>query len=138
MKKHTTIMMALMAVVIYGGVTGQTLKSRVYDCRTGKAMVNLLVALRSENRGLTESAIMRVAEIKMLCPESNIGEVKEVIDSLSVHANVPSIRYKAYLASNVCDNPELFAKEEKMKSEDGFFESVEAELHENILGTRTN
>ena len=138
MKKHITIMVALTAVVIYGGVTGETLKSRVYDCKTEKAMVNLLVALRSENRGLTESAIMRVAEIKMLCPESNIGEVKEVIDSLTVHANVPSIRYKAYLASNVCDNPELFAKTGSIISEDEFFKSVDAQLHETVLGSRTN
>lgn len=145
MKKHTMMMMAMAVMAVYTGVSAQSLpaadaatKNRVYDCRADKARMNLLIALRSENRGLTESAIMRVAEIKVLCPGNNMAEIKGVIDSLSVHANVPSIRYKAYLASNVCDNPELFAKEGNITSEDEFFTSVDAELHERILGSRTN
>ena len=81
---------------------------------------------------------MRVAEIKMCYPGNNIAETKEVIDSLAVHANVPSVRYKAYLASNVYDNPEWFADKGIIKSDNEFFESVEVQLHERILGTRTD
>ena len=145
MKKHTMVMTAMMAIGSIHRGLAQSLpaadassKSRAYDCKADKARVNLLVALRSENQGLTESAMMRVAEIKMLCPGNNMAEIKGIIDSLSVHANVPSIRYKAYLASNVCDNPELFVKEGNINSEDEFFTSVDAELHERILGSRTN
>ena len=145
MKKHTMVMTAMLAIAAYTGVTAQGLpaagtssKSRAYDCRAEKALANLLTALRSENQGLTESAIMMVAEIKMLYPGNNIAETKDVIDSLSVHANVPSVRYKAYLASNVCDNPEWFAKKGNIKSDGEFFDSVEAQLHERILSSRTD
>lgn len=145
MKKHTMVMTAMVAIAVYTGVSAQSFpatdasaKSRAYDRKADKARVNLLAALRSENQGLTESAIMRVAEIKMLYPGNNIAEMKGIIDSLSVHANVPSTRYKAYLASNVCDSPEKFVKEGDITSEDEFFTSVDAELHERILSSRTN
>ena len=82
--------------------------------------------------------MMRVAELKMFYPRTDIGETKDVIDSLCIHANVPSVRYKAYLASNVCDNPELFAKVGDANSEDEFFDTVEAQLHKSIIGWRTN
>ncbi len=138
-------MTAMVAIAVYTGVTAQGLpaahassKSRTYDCKVEKGLVNLLVALRSENRGLTESAILEVAELRILYPGSTMAETKDVIDSLSVHANVPSIRYKAYLASNVCDNPEWFANKGNIKSDNEFFESVEAQLHETILDSRTN
>ena len=81
---------------------------------------------------------MQVAKISMTYPGSNIAETKSVVDSLAIHAGVPSTRYKAYLASNVCDNPEWFAKKVAVKSDDEFFESVDSQLHERILGSRTN
>jgi hypothetical protein len=145
MKKHTMVMTAMLAIAAYTGVTAQGLpagetssKSRVYDCKVDHGLVNLLVALRSENQGLAESALMRAAEVKMFFPGSDIATTKNVIDSLSVHANVLSVRYKAYLASNVCDNPGWFAKMENIQSEEKFFDLVAAQLHERILSSRTN
>lgn len=132
------VIAALMAVVVYTGAMAQTLKIRVDDRKTEKATVNLMVALRSDNEGLMESAMMRVAEMKAMYPEVNVAAAKEIVDSLAIHANVPSIRYKAYLASSACDNPELFAKAGIANSEDEFFKSVDAQLHETVLGSRTN
>ena len=138
-------MTAMLAIAAYTGVIAQSLsavdassKSRVYDCKADHGLMNLLVALRSENQGLAESALMRVAEVKMFFPGSDIATTKNVIDSLSVHANVLSVRYKAYLASNVCDNPGWFAKMENIQSEEKFFDLVAAQLHERILSSRTN
>ena len=135
----------MLAIAAYTGVIAQSLsavdassKSRVYDCKADHGLMNLLVALRSENQGLAESALMRVAEVKMFFPGSDIATTKNVIDSLSVHANVLSVRYKAYLASNVCDNPGWFAKMENIQSEEKFFDLVAAQLHERILSSRTN
>jgi len=115
-------MTAMLAIAAYTGVIAQSLsavdassKSRVYDCKADHGLMNLLVALRSENQGLAESALMRAAEVKMFFPGSDIATTKNVIDSLSVHANVLSVRYKAYLASNVCDNPGWFAKMENIQ-----------------------
>jgi hypothetical protein len=145
MKKHTMILTAAIAIAAYAAVMAQESPSaavssnaRVSDYTAGKWFANLKAALRSENRGLTESAIMQVAKISMAYPGSKIAETKSVVDSLAIHANVASIRYKAYLASNVCDNPEWFAKKLTVKSEDEFFELVDSQLHERIFGSRTN
>jgi hypothetical protein len=138
-------MTAMLAIAAYTGAAAQALSaadassnSRKHDCNVNKGIVNLTLALRSTNRGLTESAIMQVAELKILYPMTSIMEAKNVIDSLAIHANLPSVRYKAYLASNVCDNPEWFANKGNIKSDNEFFESVDAQLHERILGSRTN
>jgi hypothetical protein len=145
MKEHTMIMIALVAISAYAGMMAQSpaaadasSKSRMYDCKADHGLSNLLVALRSENQGLVESAMMRVAEVKIFCPGSDIAKTKDIIDSLSVHANVPSLRYKAYLASNVCDNPVWFAKVDNIKSEEKFFDIVAAQLQERIFGSRTD
>jgi hypothetical protein len=145
MKKHTMILTVAMAIAAYAGAIAQgtpsataSSKTRTVDCKVDKGFRNLLLGLRSTNQGLTESAIMQVAELRILYPGSNIAETKKVIDSLLVHATAPSVRYKAYLASNVCDNPEWFAGKGNVKSEDEFVESVDSQLHERILGSRTN
>jgi hypothetical protein len=134
-----------MAIAVYGGVLAQaqpaadaSSRTRAFDRIFDQGMKNLLAGLRSENRGLTESAMMQVAKIKILYPGANVAETKNVIDSLSIHATIPSVRYKAYLASNVCDNPTWFAKRSNIEYENEFFESVAAQLQERILGSRTN
>jgi len=145
MKKHTMILTVVMAIAAHAGAMAQETPSapgssnaRVSDFTADKWCANLKTALRSENQGLAESAIMQVAKMSITYPGNNIAETKGVVDSLAIHANVPSIRYKAYLASNVCENPEWFAKKLTVKSEDEFFESVDSQLHERILGSRTN
>ena len=102
--------------------------------------LNYLTGLRSENVGLKESSMMQTAKIKMLYPDASFEDIKNVDDSLTVNGNTPSIRYKAYLASNVLENPTWFAKKDHQSFEDPdhFFASVASQLQERILGSRTN
>lgn len=81
---------------------------------------------------------MEVAKLSMAYPGNDIAETKRVIDSLAIHAGTPSVRYMAYLASNVCQNPEWFAKKGIADSGTGFLEAVDEQLHERILGSRMN
>ena len=140
MKKHTMIGIVVAAVVFSSGAFAQDQSSAKYDCKSDKVKLNYLMGLRSSNQGLSESAMWQTARIKMLYPDANFEDVKQVADSLTVSGKTPSIRYKAYLASNVFDNPTWFAKRNHVNYEDGdqFFASVAAQLQERILGSRTN
>ncbi len=132
-------MTAMMAVVFTTGVMAQT-DSFSNSSKMENGKKNYIMGLRSSNQGLVESAMMQVAKIKMLHPDANIEEIKDVIDNLSIKGNAPSVRYKAYLASNVCDNPTWFAKKGYNSDEDvdEFFVSVAAQLQARVLGSRTN
>lgn len=139
MKKHTIVMTAMMAVVFTSGLMAQTYSpSNNLKAESGKK--NYMMGLRSSNQGLSESAMMQVAKIKMIAPTARFEDVKNVIDSLSVNGDTPSVRYKAYLASNVCENPTWFAKKAytEYQDNDEFFASVAAQLQERILGSGTN
>ncbi len=139
MKKHTIVMTAMMAVVFTTGAMAQTYSSS-YISKAENGKKNYTMGLRSSNQGLAESAMMQVAKIKMIAPTARFEDVKNVIDSLSVRGDTPSVRYKAYLASNVCENPTWFAKKEcsGYQDNDEFFAAVAAQLQERILGSRAN
>ncbi len=139
MKKHTMVMTAMMTVVFTSAMMAQTYSSsNISKAERGKK--NYMMGLRSSNQGLVESAMMQVAKIKMIAPTARFEDVKNVIDSLSVYGDTPSVRYKAYLAANVCDNPTWFAKEGYNPEEDvdEFFGLVAVQLQERILGSRAN
>lgn len=139
MKKHTMVMTAMMAMVFTSGMMAQTYSSS-NNSKLESGKKNYMMGLRSSNQGLTESAMMQVAKIKMIAPTARFEDVKNVIDSLSVYGDTPSVRYKAYLASNVCENPTWFAKKAYSwyQDNDEFFAAVATQLQERILGSRAN
>ena len=137
MKKHTMTVMALMAAIFYGGLTAHAYTPTL-SARLEMGKKNYLMGVRSGNQGLVESAMMQVAKIKIAYPAFDITEIKSVLDSLSINAKIPSVRYRAYLASNVCDNPTWFAKENSDADVNDFFVSVESQLQGRILGSRTD
>ena len=139
MKKHTMVIAAMMAAVFTSGMMAQTTNSSVAS-RTEKGKKNYIMGLRSSNQGLAESSMMQSAKVIMTVPVARYEDVKNVIDSLSVYGGSPSIRYKAYLASSVFENPTWFAKKAYTAYEDTdeFFAAVAAQLQERILGSRAN
>jgi len=139
MKKHTMIAAVIAAVFVSAGGYSQTILQN-HVCTTDMAKSNYIMALRSENEGLEESSLMQSAKVRILYPDVNFQEVKQVVDSLAVNGNTPTLRYEAYLASNVLENPSWFAKWDRqaMQDPDTFFVSVAAQLQERIFGSRTN
>ncbi len=133
------VMTAMMAVVFTTGVMAQTYSSS-NSSKAERGKTNYMMGLRSSNQGLVESSMMQVAKIKMITPAARFEDVKNVIDSLSIYGDTPSVRYKAYLASNVCENPTWFAKKaySGYQDNDEFFAAVAAQLQERILGSRAN
>ena len=139
MKKHTMVMTAMMAVAFTTGMMAQTYNSSDYS-KAERGKKNYIMGLRSSNQGLVESATMQAAKIKLVVPTAHFEDVKNVIDSLSVYGDTPSIRYKAYLASNVFENPTWFAAKAYAgyQDTDEFFAAVAVQLQERILGSRAN
>jgi hypothetical protein len=139
MKKHTMIATVIAAVILNAAGYAQTTIQKD-GCKSKIAKSNYLMGLRSDNAGLKESSLMQTAVIKTLYPDVNFEDVKNVADSLAVNGKTASIRYKAYLASNVLENPAWFAKRGYQASDDPdkFFSTVASQLQERILGSRTN
>ena len=139
MKKQTMILTVIAAMMISAASYAQAPATN-HDAKIDKAKKNYLVGLRSDISGLVESCMMRSAQVKMLYPDANYSDVKKVTDSIAVHGVSPTIRYKAYLASNVLENPEWFGKRDRQAIEtpDEFFNSVAAQLQERLLGSRAN
>ena len=75
------------------------------------ACKNYLAGITSTNEGVVESAIAHVVRMKMYLPDRNFCDLQAAINRQAVAGATPSIRYKAYLAGLVLDNPAWFAAE---------------------------
>ena len=135
MKKQTAVAMVMMVAIMSMAAAGQSTAKKIEAA--GK---NYVVGMRSGNQGLTESSMMQIAKIKIRYPRADFADAKRIIDSLAVNSTSPSTRYKAYLASNVCDDPKWFAKKDHAAyaDNDEFFSSVWSHMQERALGSRAN
>ena len=64
--------------------------------------------LKSGSNGVVESAIAHCLWAKLALPEAEFDQIREGLGSLAVFGRTPSIRYKAYLAGLVFDDPTVF------------------------------
>jgi hypothetical protein len=103
-----------------------------------KATQRYAECLESCNTGVVESALAHAIQMKLYVPEKGFDVLHQKINSLSVNGCNPAIRYKAYLASLVYDDPELFTQEQGRKFENAeeLFNSVSARLQIALLGAR--
>ena len=76
-----------------------------------RACINYCAGLKSGNEGVIESAIAHVVRMKMYLKDQSFCDLRAIMNSLAVYGPTPAIRYKAYLASLVLDNPAWFAEE---------------------------
>jgi hypothetical protein len=67
--------------------------------------------LRSGHNGIIEDALSIVTMMKLDVPFDEFPNIEDEIKDLVVEGATPVIRYKAYLAGVVYDNPELFKEE---------------------------
>lgn len=147
MKAHT-----MLAVLFIGGVTmpagaqeGKTLEpeKRYFSSLEShqKADLNTLrknykASLGSENDGVIESAIAHVVRMKMYLQAEDFSDLKGTIDWLAVSGRTPAIRYKAYLASLVLDNPGWFKEEccTEYAGTEEMFTALAKRLQQTLVG----
>ena len=101
-----------------------------------KVEFNYVLCLESCNTGVIESALAHVVLMKLYAPEKQLDMLQAKINSLSVNGCNPTIRYKAYLAGLVYDNPEIFKSEQgrKFENPEDLFGSLSDRLQVTLLG----
>lgn len=132
-----TIATALMATTALAQSAYFSSPERHHSANLDKAAQQYARCLESCNTGVVESALAHVVLMKLYVPEKEFDGVREKIGSLSVNGCNPTIRYKAYLASLVYDDPELFAQErgQSFSDPEALFNSVSNRLQVTLLGS---
>ena len=95
-------------------------------------------SLKSDNVGIVESAVFHIAKLKLLFPEEATGAALAELENLSESGASESIRFKAYLATQVLEFPENFSTLEKKnyKDAEAFFLMISTELQKKLLVNR--
>ena len=132
-----TIATALMATTAMAQSTYFSSRERHHSANLDKAAQRYVECLESCNTGVVESALAQAVLMKLYVPEKEFDGLRGKIGSLSVNGCNPAIRYKAYLASLVYDDPELFTKEQGQSFSDAeaLFSSVSNRLQVTLLGS---
>lgn len=95
-----------------------------------------VLCLESCNTGVIESALAHVVQMKLYAPEKEFEALHARVNSLSVNGCNPIIRYKAYIAGLVFDNPEMFKSEQirQFENPEELFGSLSNRLQVTLLG----
>lgn len=101
-----------------------------------QAARNYTVALKSWNAGVVESAIAHSTFLRVGAPQLDLGNIRSALEDLAVSGNTQAIRYKAYLATVVFENPTSFepALKTTFADDNQFFKVVAAQVHKTLLG----
>lgn len=134
MKIYCVIIVA--AVCLVSGTVMSQPKAALTEQRLAYAQKNMIVGLRSGNTGVVESTMMLVAKVKLYCPARDVDGLLKIVDSLSVAGHSASLRYKAYVISNICADPLWFAHEPSLQSldPDRFYVDAAQRLQQKMLG----
>lgn len=114
-------------------------KKIVVKPRFEKVKKNIVVGMRSSNYGLMEASFMLAAKMKMEYPQEPIVELKSILDSISIADASEGIRFKAYLSSYICGDPEWFAVDSSIAVADAehFFPRAAQRLQQKMFGLNT-
>ena len=101
-----------------------------------RAALNYAVALQSDCDGVVESAIAHTTLLRMVAQQLDMGKIHSILVNLSEQGRTPAIRYKAYLATAVFDDPARFENTARRMYEDcdDFFAVVASQVHKTLLG----
>lgn len=100
------------------------------------AAKNMINALRTGNNGVIESTLMLVAKLKMEKSGIDIPQIQFLIDSLAFSGSSRVLRYKAFLVSNICDDPKWFLTDSSLQTRDAdlFYNAASQRLQDKMLG----
>lgn len=103
------------------------------------AKKNLMYGLRSENAGMMESALRLTAVMKMRYPATDVSDLVAVIGEIAAKHPSETTRYKAYIASSICLEPDWYAKEQNVTAatDEDFFRAASARLNQKLFGNNS-
>ena len=134
--KTRTAVIALTAFIAVNFGFGKAPKFETLESKIEYAKKNYAVGLQSDNTGLVESCIKMVAKIKLRVPSADLTGLQEQLDELSITHPSETVRYKAYIASSICSNPEWFVLEKNVVNadEEQFFINAAQRLQQKLFG----
>jgi hypothetical protein len=144
MKRTTIVTAALLAAATTAGFAQMSAErpyfpaaERYQNVNTQSLERTFVFSLGSTNDGVVESAIAHVAKLKMELPNASMERVKAALGCLSVNGRTAGIRYRAYLAGLVFDDPKLFAKDasQNYANSEEFFAALSGRLQTELLGS---
>jgi hypothetical protein len=111
-------------------------RSRHSTARLDLARKSYAQCLQSANDGVVESGLAHVVRMKLYVPAGDYDEIRDIINGLAVNGRTPAIRYRAYLAALVFDDPWLFTREAGRDYESGaeMFLALAQRLDETLIG----
>ena len=137
--KTRTAVIALAALIAVNFGFGKAPKLATLESKIEYAKKNYTVALQSDNTGLVESTIKMIAKMKLRSPSADVEQLQEQLNEISVTHPSATVRYKAYIASSICSDPEWFTQETSVVSADEkqFFINAAQRLQQKLFGANT-
>jgi hypothetical protein len=96
-------------------------------------------ALRSDIDGVVESSITYATVLRIAAPQLNMNAIRAEINDLAANGETPVIRYKAYLATIVFQDPQEFESAVGSVSPESnqFFSTVADQVSKRLFGFRS-
>jgi len=140
MKARTIAVAIAIAMAVQYGAAGENGKKFKTDNeKVAFATKNLMKGLNSTNPGVVEASIRLTAQMKMKYPGADVTVLQDMLNTIATNNRSGCVRYKAYIASNICSDPEWFSNEENVVNADqeNFFRAASQRLHQRLLTTNT-
>lgn len=140
MKTRTAMMVVITVMAIQFAAAGEPAKRfTTEEKKIAFATKNLISGLNSQISGVIESAMRVTAQMKMRYPQADVSELVEAVNNIWQKHPSGSMRYKAYLAQSICENPEWFIQEPSLTAanEEDFYRAASARLQEKLLSANS-
>ncbi|MBP1691711.1 MAG: hypothetical protein H6Q32_1063 [Bacteroidetes bacterium] len=101
-----------------------------------KASQRYVLCLKESNQGVVQSALAHLVHMKLTMPATDFPAVEAEVKALSATSDSPSIRYQAYLASLVFENPAMFRSGSgaDYDSPEELFSTIASRVQVSVLG----
>lgn len=95
--------------------------------------------LKSTNEGVVEASITFSTFLRIADPQLDLSNIHRELEKVAVSGPTPALRYKAYLATMVFENPQVFKSAWGVEGPDGsrFFTTVAGQLSDSLLGYKS-
>lgn len=140
MRTRIVMMTAIaMMAIQFNAAQTPTKKFTTEEQKIAFATKNLLAGLRSSNPGVMQSVMRISAQMKMQYPSADISDVVNGMNEVLKQHPSGAMRYKAYLAISICENPNWFVHDIGVVTTDdeGFFKAASTRLQKQLLSVNS-
>jgi hypothetical protein len=136
MKTRTAMMVVIVLMAIQFTMAEEPAKKfATVEQKIAFAKKNLLAALHSTNKGVIAASMRLSAQIKMRYSAEDVSELVEVMDELWQKHPEGKVRYKAYIAKSICENPDWYSNNTTLAAagDDTFFYIASDQMRNQLL-----